>query len=172
MSDSEPLSPRPVSPTGPHSAPPTLAHRSRWFAAALLVALGGLALAGRGDLREIEEFVRGAPPICSGPAAPPNWALEIDAPDVAFLTSEPDPLRSEQFFCLQYLLLPRVLHRPTLAAPEAPIGFSPDRPVVVFAASSEARDRLLARLAAETGRGAPRLRAESGGWSWLEAAAQ
>lgn len=171
MSDSERLSATPVSATRPRPAPPAFARRSRWIATLLLTALGGLALVGRNDLRETAAFVRAAPPVCSGPAAPPHWALEIDAADVAFLTSEPDPLRSEQFFCLQYLLLPRVLHRPTLAAPEAPIGFGPARPAVVFAASSEARDRLLARLATEAGRGVPRVRAESGGWSWLEVSA-
>lgn len=139
-----------------------------WRTILILAVLGAAAWAQRGALREAARWVDETPGVCSGSAAVPEWVREIDSPFVAFLTTEADPLRSEQYFCLQHELMPHVVVRPTLAAPDARVGFGPQRPALIFANSEATRGRLLTQLAAEASGVAPSVRRASGGWVWLE----
>ena len=136
----------------------------------LLVLLAAVALSQLGSLSEMTRWIRQTPAVCTGTAGVPGWVEEIATDEVAFLTSEPDPRRSEQFFCLQLELLPRVLTKAPLAAPDSPSGLGRERAVVLYAASPAEEERLRQRLNAEA-HGLPlRVRAASGGWSWIEVA--
>jgi hypothetical protein len=131
--------------------------------------LSATALLSLGGLRDLGREFAGSSPVCSGVARPPAFLSHVDSARVVFLTPAVDPLRSELYFCLQYELVPRLVARVSLAAPEAPLGFAPEADAVVWAAGESELDALRARLAAESPATGAAVRARDGGWAWIEA---
>ena len=120
-------------------------------------------------MRALASLLREAPAVCAGTASPPTFLGAVDSKRVVFLTAAAEPLRSEQYFCLQFALQPRLVVRAPLISPQAPLGFAPDSDAVVFAATSEELAAVEARLALEIAGGRPELRRAESGWSWFEA---
>lgn len=142
---------------------------SRRLHAAVSLLVCATALVGLRGLSELDRSVRSAPTMCAGAAEPPDFAREIAASRIVFLTSETEPLRSEQFFCVQRQVVPRVLHRQPLEDTEGLLDFEVGVAALAFAPNDEELEVLRARLVAEAKSASVELRARARGWAWFEA---
>lgn len=143
--------------------------RRRLRSAAVLL-LCAVALFGLRGFGELGRQVFRAPPMCAGAAAPPLLLDRIAAERIVLLTSAVEPLRSEQFFCLQRRVLPRIVRRPPLDDDgRLSLGFAPGVAALAFARTDAELDGMRARLALESAPAPVELLGREEGWAWFEA---
>lgn len=137
---------------------------------AAVLLLCAAALYGLRGFEALGRQIFAAPPMCAGAAAPPLLIDRIAAERIVLLTSAVEPLRSEQFFCLQQRVLPRIVRRPPLDDDgRVPLGFAPGVAALTFAGSDAELDSMRTRLALEASPASVERLGGEGGWTWFEA---
>lgn len=143
--------------------------RRRLRSAAVLL-LCAAALFGARGFTALEQQVFSAPPMCAGAAAPPRLLDRVAAERIVFSTDAAEPLRSEQFFCLQRRVLPRVVRRAPLDDDgRVPLGFAPGVAALTFARSDAELAGMRTRLALEASPAPVEQVDREDDWAWFEA---